>query len=46
MTHYAEPDFLNILCRKAGGKYQNFVTYIPWDQRYWLGENGRSLIRE
>lgn len=47
ISYYAEPEsFENFVPDGWKGKYQNFAAYIPQNQRYWIDENGRSLIGE
>lgn len=47
MSHYAEPEsFEDFAPNGWRGRYQNFEESIPPNQRYWLDENGRNLIRQ
>lgn len=47
MSHYAEPEsFEHFVPNGWQGKYQSFEECIPKNLRYWLDENGKSLIRE
>lgn len=47
ISHYAEPEsFEDYVPDGWEGKYQNFEMCIPKNQRYWIDENGRSLIGE
>lgn len=44
-SHYAEPEsFEDYVPDGWKGKYQDFAMDIPQNQRYWIDENGRSLI--
>ena len=44
-SYYAEPEsFEDFVPNGWEGKYQDFAEAIPQDQRYWIDENGRSLI--
>lgn len=46
-SYYAEPEsFEDFVPDGWKGKYQDFATDIPQIQRYWIDENGRSLIGE
>ena len=46
-SYYAEPEsFEDFVPDGWKGKYQDFVGDIPQNQRYWIDENGRSLIGE
>ena len=46
MSHYAEPESFEHFVPKGWiGKYQNFEESIPRNQRYWVDENNKSLIR-
>lgn len=46
MSHYAEPEsFEHFVPKGWTGKYQNFEERIPRNQRYWVDENNKSLIR-
>lgn len=46
VSHYAEPEsFEHFVPDGWVGKYQSFEESIPKNQRYWVDENGRSLIR-
>ena len=45
ISYYAEPEsFEDFVPNGWKGKYQDFAEAIPQDQRYWIDENGRSLI--
>lgn len=46
MSHYAEPESFEYFVPDGwDGKYQNFEENIPQNQRYWIDENDRNLIR-
>ena len=46
-SYYAEPEsFEDFVPDGWKGKFQDFVGDIPQNQRYWIDENGRSLIGE
>ena len=46
-SYYAEPEsFEDFVPDGWKGKYQDFAADIPQNQRYWIDENGRSLIGE
>lgn len=46
-SHYAEPESFEAYVPDGWeGKYHDFEMDIPKMQRYWIDENGRSLIRE
>lgn len=45
-SHYAEPEsFEDFVSNGWKGKYQDFTGDIPENQRYWIDENGLSMIR-
>lgn len=45
-SHYAEPEsFEDFVPNGWKGKYQDFTGDIPENQRYWIDENGLSMIR-
>lgn len=45
VSHYAEPEsFEDFVPNGWKGEYRNFEMDIPQEQRYWMGENGQSLI--
>ncbi len=47
MSYYAEPEsFEDFVPDGWDGKYQDFAADIPQNQRYWIDENGQSLIGE
>ena len=44
-SHYAEPEsFEDFVPDGWNGEYRNFEMDLPQEQRYWLDENGQSLI--
>lgn len=46
-SYYPEPEsFEDFVPDGWSGKYQDFAADIPQNKRYWLDENGRSLIGE
>lgn len=46
ISYYAEPEsFENFVPDGWSGKYQDFLINIPQNQKYWIDENGKSLIR-
>lgn len=46
-SYYAEPEsFEDFVPDGWNGKYQDFTMDIPQNQRYWIDENGQSLIGE
>lgn len=45
ISHYSEPEsFEHFVPSGWTGKYQNFETDVPENQRYWVDDNGRNLI--
>lgn len=45
VSHYAEPEsFEDFVPDGWNGEYRNFEMDLPQEQRYWLDENGQSLI--
>lgn len=45
-SNYAEPEsFEDFVPDGWSGKYQNFEKEIPQNQRYWIDESGKNLIR-
>lgn len=45
ISHYAEPEsFEHFVPDGWMGKYQNFETIVPKNQRYWVDDNGKNLI--
>ena len=45
ISHYAEPEsFEDFVPDGWEGKYQDFESIIPQNQRYWTDVNGKSLI--
>lgn len=46
-SYYAEPEsFEDFVPNGWSGTYQDFAVDIPQNQRYWIDENGQSLIGE
>ena len=44
---YVEPEsFEDFVPDGWNGKYHNFALEIPQNQRCWIAQNGRNLIRE
>lgn len=47
ISQYSEPESFEYFVPDGwNGKYQNFEKDIPLIQRYWLDENGKTLIGE
>lgn len=47
LSYYAEPEsFEDFVPNGWDGKYQDFTLDIPQNKRYWIDENGRSMISQ
>ncbi len=47
ISHYAEPESFEAFVPIGWkGEYRNFENQVPTNKRYWVGKDGKSMIRE